>query len=156
MTLCAVTWGFPPKAWCTTGVAQVGRARYPGYATHLDQVAKTAKYLKYGGYVGIALGGGASLLKVKEACRAGETEECQKIRFTEAGSLTGGIGGSVAGAYLGGYTAYVVCGVVAAATGGVGGAVCGIVLVGGGSIAGGVSGGALGEKVGESIYEGQK
>ncbi|MDN7141694.1 PAAR domain-containing protein [Pseudomonas sp. JQ170] len=133
-----------------------GPGQIPGYATHLDQVAKAAKYLKYGGYVGIALGGGASLLKVKEACRAGETEECQKIRFTEAGSLTGGIGGSVAGAYLGGYTAYVVCGVVAAATGGVGGAVCGIVLVGGGSIAGGVSGGALGEKVGESIYEGQK
>jgi len=124
----------------------------PGYATHLDQVAKTAQYLKYGGYVGVALGGGASLLKVQEVCRAGETEECKKIRFTEAGSFTGGLGGGTFGAGLGGYAAYLTCGIVTAATGGLGGAICGIVLVGGGSLVGGVGGGKGGELMGEKLY----
>ncbi|WP_316250525.1 PAAR domain-containing protein [Pseudomonas fluorescens] len=125
----------------------------PGYATHLDQVAKTAKYLKHGGYVGIALGGGASMLKVQEVCRAGETNECKRIRFTEAGGFSGGLGGGAAGAYFGGYAAYLVCGAVGIATGGIGGAVCGIVLVGGGSLAGGLGGGAGGEWLGELFYE---
>lgn len=124
----------------------------PGYATHLEQVAKTAKYLKYGGYVGIALGGGASVLKVQEVCRAGETEECRKVRITEAGSFSGGLGGGVFGAYVGGKSALAVCGIAAAATGGVGGAICGIALVGGGSLAGGVSGGIGGEWLGEFLY----
>ncbi|MNE51643.1 hypothetical protein D3C80_1462790 [compost metagenome] len=124
----------------------------PGYATHLDQVAKTAKYLKHGGYVGIALGGGASVLKVQEVCRAGETEECKRIRFTEAGSFSGGLGGGAFGAYVGGKAALAVCGVAAAATGGVGGAVCGIVLVGGGSLAGGFGGSKGGELMGEGLY----
>lgn len=124
----------------------------PGYATHLDQVAKTAKHLKYGGYVGSALGGGASVLKVQEVCRAGETEACKRIRFTEAGSFSGGLGGGMAGVALGGYAAYLTCGVAAAFTGGLGGAVCGIVLVGGGSVAGGVGGSYGGELMGERLY----
>ncbi|MGH8383023.1 PAAR domain-containing protein [Pseudomonas sp.] len=124
----------------------------PGYATHLDQVSKTAKYLKYGGFVGIALGGGASVLKVQEVCRAGETEACKKVRFTEAGSFSGGLGGGMAGAYLGGKTAVAVCG-GAAVAGGVGVAVCGIVFVGGGALAGGLGTGAGGEWLGEFLYE---
>ncbi|MFK8332365.1 PAAR domain-containing protein [Pseudomonas sp. BJa5] len=124
----------------------------PGYATHLDQVAKTAKYLKYGGYVGVALGGGASVLKVQEVCRAGETEECKRIRFTEAGSFTGGLGVGSLGGYAGGKVAMAVCG-FAAAAGPVGVAVCGVVLVGGGSLAGGVGGGSFGEWVGDILYE---
>ncbi|MNJ31152.1 hypothetical protein D3C77_257780 [compost metagenome] len=124
----------------------------PGYATHLDQVAKTAKYLKYGGYVGIALGGGASVLKVQEVCRAGETEACKRIRFTEAGSFSGGLAGGAAGALAGTHAAVFACGAVAAATALLGGAVCGIVLVGGGSIAGGVGGGKTGELIGEELY----
>lgn len=120
----------------------------PGYATHLDQVSKTAKYLKHGGYVGIALGGGASVLKVQEVCRAGETEECKRIRFTEAGSFTGGLGGGAFGAYVGGKTAVAVCG----AAGLVGVAVCGIVLVGGGSLVGSSGLGKTGELIGEELY----
>ena len=135
--------------WSRAGVP----GEIPGYATHLDQVAKTAKYLKYGGYVGIALGGGASVLKVQEVCRAGETEACRKIRFTEVGGFSGGLGGGAAGASLGGYAAYLFCGAVGIATGGIGGAVCGIVLVGGGSLAGGLGGGVGGEWLGELLYE---
>ena len=126
----------------------------PGYATHLDQVAKTAKYLKYGGYVGVALGGGASMLKVQEVCRAGETEECKKIRFTEAGSFSGGLGGGAVGALIGGDVAVAVCG-FAAVAGPVGVGLCGIVLVGGGSLIGAVGGESFGEWLGDNIYEAQ-
>ncbi|MGF6590970.1 PAAR domain-containing protein [Pseudomonas sp. 2835] len=124
----------------------------PGYATHLEQVSRTAKYLKHGGYVGIALGGGASVLKVQEVCRAGETEECKKIRFTETGSFSGGLAGGGAGAYWGGKAAVAVCGIAAATSAGVGGAICGIVLVGGGSLIGGYGVGKIGEFTGEELY----
>ncbi|MGH8439609.1 MAG: PAAR domain-containing protein [Pseudomonas sp.] len=126
----------------------------PGYATHLDQVAKTAKYLKHGGYVGIALGGGASMLKVQEVCRSGETEACKRIRFTEAGSFSGGLGGGAVGALIGGDVAVAVCG-FAAVAGPVGVGLCGIVLVGGGSLIGAVGGESFGEWLGDSIYEAQ-
>ena len=35
-----------------------GVGQMPGYATHLEGVAKASKYLKYGGWVGTAVGGG--------------------------------------------------------------------------------------------------
>ncbi|MND58400.1 hypothetical protein D3C80_495500 [compost metagenome] len=130
-----------------------GAGQIPGYATHLDQVAKTAKYLKYGGYVGIGLGGTASWLTVRDACRAGETDECKRIRFTATGSFTGGLIGGTYGAKAGFVAATALCGVFAVASGGLGVPVCGIVLVGGGSLAGGIAGGAFGEWVGDLIYE---
>ena len=43
----------------------------PGYATHMGEVSKAAKYLKYGGCIGIALTGTASAMKVQEVCRTG-------------------------------------------------------------------------------------
>ncbi|VCU64039.1 MULTISPECIES: PAAR domain-containing protein [Pseudomonas] len=38
----------------------------PGYATHLDGVAKAATVVKYGGWFGTAVGGGASYMKVQD------------------------------------------------------------------------------------------
>ncbi|KDN98752.2 hypothetical protein [Pseudomonas donghuensis] len=125
-----------------------GAGQIPGYATHLEQVAKTAKYLKYGGYVGVGLGGTASWLKVQKACQAGATEECRKIRFTETGSFTGGLGGGLAGAYAGGRAAASVC----VSFGPHGGAVCGIVLVGIGTYVGSVVGNTSGDLAGELFY----
>ncbi|MNJ61668.1 hypothetical protein D3C77_574710 [compost metagenome] len=115
-------------------------------------MAKTAKYLKYGGYVGIGLGGTASWLTVRDACRVGETESCKKIRYTEIGSLTGGLLGGIYGARVGSLAAFLTCGTVAAMTAGVGGPICGIVLVGGGSLAGAARVGMGGEWVGDVIF----
>ena len=67
------------------GVGQV-----PGYATHLEGVARASKYLKYGGWVGTTIGGGASALKVQDVCTAGDAEACKKVKFTEGGSFIGG------------------------------------------------------------------
>ncbi|WP_217474740.1 hypothetical protein [Stutzerimonas stutzeri] len=125
----------------------------PGYATHMDQIAKAAKYLRNGTYIGIALGGTASALKVREVCQAGETQACQKIRFTETGSFAGALGGGSAGVSIGMATAPYVCGAIGLASGSIGGIVCGLVVVGGASAAGGAGGGWAGDLVGEKVYE---
>ena len=125
-----------------------GPGQIPGYATHLDEVAKAAKYVKYGGHIGTALGGTSSYLKVEEVCRAGETEECKRIRFTEAGSFIGGLSGGSLGAAGGKGAAVAVCGFAGPYA-----PVCSLVMVGAGAIIGGKYGGSLGEVGGEVIYE---
>ncbi|WP_449431017.1 PAAR domain-containing protein [Pseudomonas putida] len=121
----------------------------PGYATHLNDLASMSKYLKAGGYVGVALGGASSLLKVKEACRVGETAACKKIRVTEAGNFTGGLVGGATGGYAGGKLAIFAC----VRFGPVGAAVCGAAVVGAGSLGGSIIGMPSGEALGEIIYE---
>ncbi|PVZ43620.1 PAAR domain-containing protein [Pseudomonas sp. CC120222-01a] len=130
-----------------------GPGQIPGYATHLDKVAKIGKYLKHGGNAAIGLGGVSSYLKVDEVCRAGEAEACRKIRFTETGSFSGGLGGGMVGALGAGTAAPALCAVFAAGTAGLGLPVCGIVVVGAGSAAGSLSFGAFGEFLGEVLYE---
>ncbi|MCS4282506.1 putative Zn-binding protein involved in type VI secretion [Pseudomonas sp. BIGb0278] len=125
-----------------------GAGQIPGYATHLDEVAKVAKYVKYGGHIGTALGGTSSYLKVEEVCRAGETEECKRIRFTEAGSFIGGLSGGSLGAAGGKGAAVAVCGFAGPYA-----PVCSLVMVGAGAVIGGKYGGSLGEVGGEVIYE---
>ncbi|WP_353843717.1 hypothetical protein [Pseudomonas sp. SK2] len=130
--------------WKKAGVS----GQIPGYATHLDEVAKVSKYLKYGGWVGIGLGAGSSYLKVYEACRSGETKACKKIRFTEAGSFAGGLAGGVAGGQLASLAAKAVC-----RFGVYGKAVCGIAMFGGGSYGGSTLGEPVGDVLGEMAYE---
>jgi uncharacterized Zn-binding protein involved in type VI secretion len=131
-----------------------GVGQMSGYATHLDGVAKASKYLKYGGWVGTAIGGGASVLKVQDVCMAGSAEACERIRFTEVGAFAGGIGGGVAaGAILSAPVVGALCAALSIPTAGLGALACGIVVVGVGSYAGGVYGGKGGEIIGEVIYE---
>jgi uncharacterized Zn-binding protein involved in type VI secretion len=130
-----------------------GVGQMPGYATHLEGVARASKYLKYGGWVGTAIGGGASALKVQDVCMAGSAEACERIRFTEAGAFAGGIGGGVAaGAILSAPVVGALCAALSVPTAGLGALACGIVVVGVGSYAGGVYGGKGGEIIGEVIY----
>ncbi|PYC29691.1 PAAR domain-containing protein, partial [Pseudomonas chlororaphis] len=73
----------------------------PGYATHIEGVSRASKILKWGGWIGTALGGGASYVKVQDVCLAGNKEACEKVKFTETGSFSGGVGGGVvAGVFL--------------------------------------------------------
>jgi len=130
-----------------------GPGQIPGYATHLDKVAKLGNYLKWGGHAALGLGGASSYLKVEEVCRAGETEECKRVRLKETGSFTGGTLGTMAGGTLMGGAIASACAVFAVGTAGVGAPVCGIVLIGAGSYLGGWAGGNTGEFIGEKIYE---
>ncbi|QXH33866.1 PAAR domain-containing protein [Pseudomonas muyukensis] len=120
----------------------------PGYATHLDEVARMTKYLKYGGHVAVGLGATSSYMKIYEACRAGETEACKKVRLTETGSFTGALGGGAAGAWGGQMASKYVC-----FLGPLGRVACGVAMVGAGSFVGSTVLGQVGERTGEIIYE---
>ena len=136
--------------WTVAG----GADQIPGYATHIEGVSKASKDLKYGGWIGTGIGGGASYMKVQDVCTAGDTEACKKVKFTEAGSFAGGIGGgALAGALLTAPTVAGICVGLGVPTAGVGALVCGVLVVGAGSYAGGEVIGSLGEKAGEVIYE---
>lgn len=126
----------------------------PGYATHMGGVAKAAKYVKYGGWLGTALGGGASYMKVQEVCTAGDEQACKKVKLTEGGSFLGGVaGGAAAGSMLTSSTVGAVCLVLGVPTVGAGTFVCGLIVVGVGSLAAGAALGRAGDKAGEIIYE---
>lgn len=136
--------------WSKAGVP----GNIPGYATHINGVAKASKYIKLGGWVGIGLGASASALKVQETCRLGREDDCRKVMLTESGKFTGGlIGGAIAGAVVTGSVAAGVCTAIGAGTVGVGGIVCALVIVAGASVAGGTVGESGGELVGEQIYK---
>jgi len=108
-----------------------------------------SKYLQSGGYVGVVLGGGSSLLKIQEACNSGNSDACKKLKFTEAGSFAGGLAGGTAGAYIGKTVASFAC----LSLGALSGSVCTIVIVGTGSFAGSEIGMHRGEYLGEKLYE---
>ena len=126
----------------------------PGYATHMDGVAKAAKYVKYGGWLGAALGGGASYMKVQQVCTAGDEQACKKVELTEGGSFLGGVaGGAIAGSILTSSSVGAICLGLGVPTVGAGTFVCGLLVVGVGSLTAGASLGWAGEKAGELIYE---
>ncbi|TDB68755.1 PAAR domain-containing protein, partial [Pseudomonas vancouverensis] len=129
----------------------------PGYATHLEGVSKASKYIQYGGWLGTAIGGGASAAKVQDVCAAGNSEACRHIRLTESGSFTVGVAAGVAtGRILTAPVVGALCVALGVPTGGALTLACSIVAVGAGSIAGGILGEMSGEFIGEAIYESTK
>lgn len=125
-----------------------GPTGIPGYSTHLDRLAKMAKYLKAGGAVGITLGGVGSAMNIADACRVGNTKACRRMRFTEAGNFSGGLGGGWIGAKLGSRAALRVCWRTGPGT-----LICNVVFAGAGAWAGSQGGMIGGETVGEVIFE---
>lgn len=105
----------------------------PGYATHLAGVTKAAKYLKYGGYVGIAIGGGASYMKVQDVCAAGDSAACGKVKYTEGGSFIGTVAGGAGIGALSAGAVSSICLAIGVPTALLGTVVCGVVVVGVGS-----------------------
>lgn len=130
-----------------------GPGQIPGYATHLDGVARASQYIKYGGWLGTAVGGGASALKVREVCSAGDAEACERVRLTETGDFFGGI---VGGAALGGLVVKAASGLCIALglpSAGTVPAACSIALIAAGSLSASNLGSWTGEKIGDVIYE---
>lgn len=126
----------------------------PGYATHIRGVSKAAKFVKYGGWVGTAVGGGASYMKVQDVCSAGNPEACRKVRFTETGNFIGGaLGGAVTASAMSVPIVSTLCVALGVPTVGFGTVVCSVVVVGVASLGGGLIGAATGEAIGEMIYE---
>lgn len=129
----------------------------PGYATNMRGVAMAAKYVKYGGWLGIGLGGGASYMKVQEVCTAGDVEACERVRLTEGGGFLGSVaGGAAAATFLSGAAAGTICVALGVPTGGMATFICGLVVVGSGSFAAGAVGETIGEFSGELLYKGSR
>ena len=152
--------GFPdhPKLKTALGISsrslvhRAGRAggfgQNPGYATRITAVAKASKYVQYGGWVGTAVGGGASYMKVQDVCTADNTETCEKVKYTEGGGFIGGVaGGAISGAAFSVVGTGAICIALWVPTAGVGTLVCSIVVVGVGM---------GGETAGEMIYKATK
>ena len=137
------------RHWSKAGAKQ----QIPGYATHLAGVARAAKYVKTAGYIGIAVGAVDSYEKVKEVCRNGETEDCQRMRVTEPGAFAGTVAGGTLGAQIGLRLGTPGCLFIGFGSAGVGGVICLGIVIGGGALLGGVAGGIYGEYRAEQIYE---
>jgi hypothetical protein len=131
-----------------------GQGMSPGYATHIDKVTKASKYIKYGGWIGTAVGGGVSYMKVQDVCQAGDAEACEKAKYTETGGLIGGVtGGILAGGALSVVGTGAICAALFVPTAGIGTLACGLVVAGGVTFGTGYVLGMAGEKAGERIYE---
>ncbi|KPG95523.1 SSU ribosomal protein S2p (SAe) [Pseudomonas sp. RIT-PI-q] len=121
-----------------------------GYAEKVSGVARAAKLIKSGTYIGTALEVASSGLEIRNACALGREDQCTRAKYVEGSSLVGSLAGGAAGGHLGGLAAMQGCAVVlGVATGGTGALLCGVV---GGAI-GGVIGGKLGDGIGETLGE---
>jgi len=124
-------------------------AQLPGYATHIAGVARAAKFMKGGGYLGIGLQLGASSSKIHEVCASDREAECRQVRFVEGGKMVGGTAGALAGGYLGAKAGLAVC----AKLKGMGKLVCVLVVGAAASVETGTQMTEGGEYLGQIIYE---
>jgi hypothetical protein len=116
-------------------------------------VAKAAKFMKAGGYVGIGLAAGAATMRINEVCRTGSAEDCRQVQFSEGGKLSGNVIGGVTAGVVTGKVTLKYCAGIALKTRGLGGIVCALILSGGTASVGGNIGAKLGEASGELIHE---
>ncbi|WP_426234467.1 hypothetical protein [Pseudomonas sp. TWP3-2] len=124
----------------------------PGYATHIEGVARVSKYMKAGGYVSIGLASSSSAMKIHETCRTGRQEECRKAKFVEGSKLSGIVTGGILASRMA-PVAPMACAAIGVGTVGTGGLVCMLVISGMLAAQMGDSGGQVGEFVGENVYE---
>lgn len=119
------------------------------YAERIARIAKTAKVLKAGTPLGIALSTTSTALEIKEACSTGREEQCTKAQYVQVSKLGGGVLGGVAGGAL----ATALCIAVLGPTTGPGALSCLLIAGGTAGAVGGNYGGEFGEYLGEKIYE---
>jgi len=123
----------------------------PGFARNFGHVTKLTNTLKRAGYVGIALDGTQSVVKIHEACTVGTDKQCTRTSFKEGGRFAGsasvGAAGGLAASYL---TCNVVFGIESAGTSLLW---CGIVAGMVGGYVGGKVGSDVGEWGGDILYE---
>ena len=125
----------------------------PGYATHIEGVARASKYMKAGGYVAIGLGASSAAMKIHEACRTGREAECRRARFIEGSKLSGNVlGGALAGK-LATTIAPMTCAAIGVGTAGAGGVACMLIVSGMLAAQIGDGGSQTGELIGEKLYE---
>ncbi|MBD8558234.1 PAAR domain-containing protein [Pseudomonas fluorescens] len=129
-----------------------GPGQIPGYSAHVEATSRAARYMKAGGYIGIALGGVSASLAIQQVCNNDSGAACEKIKFTEGGKFGGSVGGGALAGWAGSIAGGAICLGLGVMTG-IGGVACVAALVGTGAWAGTTYGGEWGEYVGDKIYE---
>ncbi|WP_224790397.1 hypothetical protein [Pseudomonas fluorescens] len=139
--------GISTKSYMSTG-------EIAGYAQKVSGVARAAKLIKRGVYIGIALDVASAGLNIRQACALGREDECTKAKYVNGGSLAGSLGGSAVGGAFGSVAGssgcYFALGIV---TGGPGALVCTVIGGAVGGWIGGERGGIGGEIIGERLYD---
>jgi hypothetical protein len=130
-----------------------GPGQIPGYCAHVEAVSRATQYMKMGGYIGIGIGGVASVLAVQQVCNGGSAQACERVKFTESGKFAGATLGGAWGGVIGQLASAPICLALGVATGGIGGVACVAAIVGTGAWVGTTIGGAGGEEIGEKLYE---
>lgn len=130
-----------------------GPGQIPGYSAHVEAVSRATRYMKAGGYIGIGLGGVASVLAIQQVCSVDPGAACERVKFTEGGKFAGATLGGVGAGLASGLASAPICVAIGAGTAGIGGVVCVAAIVGTGAWVGTTGGGMGGEYVGEKIYE---
>ena len=131
----------------TKSYLHTGEIRH--YAEKSSGVAKAAKLIKRGAYVGIVLDTASTAVDIKTACSTGREDECTKAKYVEGSKLVGNLGGAAAGAGV----ATVICVTALGLTTGPGAFACGVITAGVLGWLGGEIGGKGGEMTGELLYE---
>ena len=124
-----------------------------GYADKVNGVAKAAKLIKSGTYIGTALAIASSGISIRNACALDRQDECTKAKYVEGVSLVGSLAGGVAGGLSGSSLGIAGCMMVfTIPTAGTGAIACAVV---GGAVGGAAMGGLFeswGTMLGEVIY----
>ncbi|EJM47301.1 hypothetical protein PMI26_01114 [Pseudomonas sp. GM33] len=138
--------GISTKSYMSTG-------EIAGYAQKVSGVARAAKLIKRGVYIGTALDVASAGLNIRQACVSGREEECKKAKYVEGSSLIGGLAGGALGGSIGSRAGMFGCMfVLGVASGGTGALVCAVAGGAVGGVTGGSLGGAVGENFGEYLY----
>ncbi|MBP2199343.1 hypothetical protein [Pantoea cypripedii] len=130
--------------WSTVGIGGI-----PGYSTFVGNAAKAARFLKYGGFIGIGFSFANTTNEVVNSCTTGRENECERVAFKKYTSFTASTAGGVGGGVLGSIVGIGICTGIGIATAGVGGVACAAV----GSVAGGLAGGSAADLFMDSIYK---
>ncbi|MFJ4351755.1 hypothetical protein ACIPZ5_12685 [Pseudomonas sp. NPDC089428] len=88
-----------------------------GYAEKISGVARAAKWVKRGGYLGMALDVASTELSIRNACVLGREEACRKVKYVERSSLVGGLGLGGIGGHVGGVLGPMACVAIGIPTG---------------------------------------
>ncbi|TGN40311.1 hypothetical protein [Marinobacter confluentis] len=129
--------------WKAAGVGKI-----PGYATHYERLATGARYARSAGYIGITLDATLAVMKIHEACTAGDDKAYEVVSYREGGKLVG----SMAGGTLGAGASYG-CLAFGVTSAGIGAVACAVIVGGLGAAAGSQVGRNTGEAVGEKLRE---
>lgn len=156
------TLGDHPKLKTTLGISSRSLVHHwdkagapgqiPGYSAHVEAVSRATRYMKVGGYIGIGIGGVASLLAIEQVCNGDSGAACEKVKLTEAGKF----GLSTSFGAASGWASSIAGGPICVALGvttGIGGVVCVAAIVGSSAWVGTTVGGKAGEYIGGKVYE---